>query len=74
MPHGKGTLWRDKHTWEDNIKMDLKEVMYEGGVIQLWPQVGLCEHDNRSLCSTEGGKFLGQLSKQEPPSKNSATR
>jgi hypothetical protein len=29
-PYGKRPLGRPKHTWEDNIKMDLKEVGCKG--------------------------------------------
>jgi hypothetical protein len=29
-PEGKGPLGRPRRRWEDNIKMDLKEVGFEG--------------------------------------------
>ncbi|KAJ4440944.1 hypothetical protein ANN_10793 [Periplaneta americana] len=29
-PEGKRPLWRPRHRWEDNIKMDLREVGYDG--------------------------------------------
>jgi len=29
-PEGKRTLGRSRHTWEDNIKLDLQEVGYGG--------------------------------------------
>jgi len=29
-PEGKRPLGRPRHRWEDNIKMDLQEVGYEG--------------------------------------------
>ena len=29
-PEGKGTLCRPRRRWEDNIKMELQEVGYEG--------------------------------------------
>ena len=32
-PDGKSTLGRPRHTWQDNIKMDLQEV---GGVDPGW--------------------------------------
>ena len=38
-PEGKRTLGRPRHSWEDNIKMDLREV---GGVETgwSWPRIG----------------------------------
>jgi len=29
-PKGKRPLWRPRHRWEDNIKMDIQEVGYGG--------------------------------------------
>jgi hypothetical protein len=26
-PEGMGSFWRSRHTWEDNIKMQLKKIM-----------------------------------------------
>jgi hypothetical protein len=48
-PEGKMPLWRPRHRWEDNIKMDLQEV---GGVVGTgwsWLRIGtdgghLCVH------------------------------
>ena len=31
-PTGKRPLWRPKHRWEDNIRMDLKEI----GINMIW--------------------------------------
>ena len=30
-PEGKRPLWRPRHRWEDNIKMDLREVGCDPG-------------------------------------------
>ena len=37
-PEGKGPLRRSKHTWKDNIKMDLQEV--GGGIGLIWLRIG----------------------------------
>jgi len=34
-PEGKSTLGRPRHTWEDNIKMDLREVGRGGDWMKL---------------------------------------
>jgi hypothetical protein len=31
MPEGKRLLGRPAHSWENNIKLDLKEIVWEGG-------------------------------------------
>ena len=31
-PEGKRPLRRSKHTWEDNIKIDIQEVGWRGGM------------------------------------------
>jgi hypothetical protein len=31
IPEGKGPLRRLRHKWEDNIRMDLSEIGWEGG-------------------------------------------
>jgi hypothetical protein len=46
-PEGKRPLGRPRHRWEDNIKMDLKEVGIDGANwIHLGPVAGFCEHGN----------------------------
>jgi hypothetical protein len=45
-PEGKRTLRRHRHRWEDNIRMDLKEIGLE--------VVGCCEHSNEPLGSMKG--------------------
>jgi hypothetical protein len=37
-PEGKRPLGRPRHRWEDNIRMDLRKIGWEGRV------VGYCEH------------------------------
>jgi hypothetical protein len=49
---GMRPLGRTRHRWEDNIKMDLKEVGCEG---LDW---GICERGNDSLVSIKCGEFL----------------
>ena len=34
-PEGKSPLWRPRHGWEDNIKMDLREVGGGGDWMEL---------------------------------------
>jgi hypothetical protein len=48
-PEGKRPLRRPRHRWEDNIKMDLREIGINGAN---WIQLaGLCEHGNEPLGS-----------------------
>jgi hypothetical protein len=46
-PEGKRPLGRSRRRWEDNIKMDLREIGW-GGMdwIDLGPVEGSCEHGN----------------------------
>jgi hypothetical protein len=50
---GKRPLGRPRHRWEDNIKMDLREIGIDGANwIQLaYPVVGFSEHGNGPLGS-----------------------
>jgi hypothetical protein len=49
-PKGKRPLGRRKHRWEDNIKMDLREIGIDGArwiwLAEDGPVVGFCEHGN----------------------------
>jgi hypothetical protein len=50
-PKGKIPLGRPRHRWEDNIKMDLREMGIDGANWIRLAQYrvrwrGLCEHDN----------------------------
>jgi hypothetical protein len=39
---GKGPMWRPSHRWEDNTKMDLKEVEGVLGSGWSWLRIGTC--------------------------------
>jgi hypothetical protein len=62
-PEKKKPLGRLKHRWEDNIKMDLKEI---GWVNMDWiylvqdrgQMVGCCAHGNECIGSVVYGEFL----------------
>jgi hypothetical protein len=59
----KKPLGRPRHRWEDNIRMNLTEIVWESVD---WnssgsghgPVAGSCEHGNEASGSTEGGEFL----------------
>jgi len=61
-PEGKRPLGIPKHRWEDNIKMDLKEVGWETWTGLIWLRIGTvagtCECGNELLVSINCGKFL----------------
>jgi len=48
-PEGKRPLWRLRHRWEDNIKMDLQEV---GGGCGDWRELAQDRDRWRALVST----------------------
>ena len=59
----KRTIGIAKHTGEDNIKMDLKEVGWKGvDCINLTEDIdkwwGSCEHGNEPLGSIKCGEYL----------------
>jgi hypothetical protein len=63
-PERKGPLGRPRHRWEDNIRMDLKEVGWGGGIdwIDLAPDRvrwggGACECGNERWDSVKCGEF-----------------
>jgi hypothetical protein len=39
-PEGRRTLERPRRRWEDNIKMDLREVGSGAGTGSIWPRIG----------------------------------
>jgi hypothetical protein len=40
-PEGRRPLGRSRHRWEDNIKMDLREVGWESQTGLLWLRIGI---------------------------------
>ena len=60
-PEGKRQLGRTRRRWEDNIKMDLREV---GGVETGWiwlrigTDAGTCEYGDELSGSIKCGEFL----------------
>jgi hypothetical protein len=58
-PEGRRPLGKPRHRWEDNIKMNLREIGF-GDVDWIhWGQVaGSCEHGNEPSGSIKRGEFL----------------
>jgi hypothetical protein len=55
-PGGKRPLGGPRHRWEDNIRMKLREIWWEG---MDWMHLAFpCEHGDEPLGSVEGGEFL----------------
>ena len=46
--------------WEDNIKMDLREVGWRG-IDWIDLEMGTCKRSNEPSCFTKCGEFLDQL-------------
>jgi hypothetical protein len=64
-PEGRRPLGRPRRRWEDNIKMDLREIGF-GDVDWIpWAQDrdsgGSCEHGNEPSGSIKCGEFLDKL-------------
>jgi hypothetical protein len=58
-PEGKRPLWRPRHRWEDNIKMDLQEVGCGG---MDWIHLaGTCECGNEPSGSIKCGAFFDEV-------------
>jgi hypothetical protein len=58
-PEGTKRLGRPKRRWEDNIRMDIKEIRWEGmDWIHLCQDRGCCEHGNEPSGYIKGGVFL----------------
>jgi hypothetical protein len=60
---GKRPFEIGKRRWEDNIKMDLRDLVLEGVdwvhlAQDIGPVVGSCEHDNEPSGSIKRGNFL----------------
>jgi hypothetical protein len=65
-PEGNRPVGTPTRRWEDNIKMDNKEIVLEGGGINSFgsgqgPLAGSCEHGNEPSGSIKGEKFVGYL-------------
>jgi hypothetical protein len=60
-PEGKRTLGRPGCRWEDNIKIDLKEIGCEDVNWIIWlrqgTMAGSCEHGTKPSDSIKGGDF-----------------
>jgi hypothetical protein len=39
-PEGRGPLERPRHRWEDNIKMDLREIEFGDVIGLIWFRIG----------------------------------
>jgi hypothetical protein len=66
-PERKRSLGKQRGKWEDNIRMDLRDMMWEGlDRIHLaqdrdqWRKS--CDHDNESSGTIKGEEFLNKLS------------
>jgi hypothetical protein len=57
-PEGKRPLGRPRHKWEDNIRMDLKEVGCGGMDWIGLAQAGNCEYGNEPSGSLKREEFL----------------
>jgi hypothetical protein len=62
---GMRSLGRPRRIWEDNIKMDLREIGWGNGRDQSGPGqgqlVGSCEYGDKPSGSIKCGEFLEQL-------------
>jgi hypothetical protein len=51
--------------WEDNIKIDVKEIEYLCGLYSFGSELESlecsCEHGNEHMCSMKGGKYFDYL-------------
>jgi hypothetical protein len=60
-PEGKRSPGRPRHTWEDNIKIDLREMGCNSGLdshgSRLGQMAGSCEDSNESLDAIKGREF-----------------
>jgi hypothetical protein len=72
-PEGKRPLERSRGRWEDNIKMDLREMRW-GGMdwLSIGPVESFCEHGNKPSASIKCWKILGWLSEWRLLKKSSA--
>jgi hypothetical protein len=61
-PEGRRSLERLSRRWEDNIKMDLREVGWGAWTASIWHMIGqmasCCECGNKPSGSIKCGEFL----------------
>jgi hypothetical protein len=57
-PDGKKPLGRPRRRWEENTRIDLREIVQEGADWMQGLVVGSCEHGNEPSGSMKGGEFL----------------
>jgi hypothetical protein len=61
-PEGRRPLGRPRRRWEDNIKMDLREVGWGAWTGSIWLRIGTdassCEYGYEPSCSIKCGEFL----------------
>jgi len=61
-PEGKRPIGRPNHRWDDNTKMDLREMRCEGmGRIALAQVVNTCDCGNEPSGSIKCGEFIDWL-------------
>jgi hypothetical protein len=64
-PEGKRPLGKPRHRWEDNFKVDLKEIGWKGvdwiDLTREGQVAGHHEYDKEPLCSIKCGEFLDCL-------------
>jgi hypothetical protein len=62
-PEGKTSLVRSRHRWEDNSRMDLREIEWQGADwIHLTQDTDQCQHSNEPSGFMTGREFLDWLS------------
>jgi hypothetical protein len=68
-PEGKRLLWRPMYGWEGNIKMDLKDIDFEGvdsiELLNTRIQWQVSVNNNKYLGPIKGREFLYQVSKYQ---------
>jgi hypothetical protein len=68
-PEGKRLLWRPMYGWEDNIKMYLKDIDFEGvdsiELLSTRIRWQASVNNNKSLWPVKGREFLYQINKYQ---------
>jgi hypothetical protein len=61
-PEGKRPLVRPRHGWEDNIKLDLRDIGIDGGTgfswLRIGPMAGFCEHGDEPSDSIKKARYF----------------